>query len=389
MRGRAAIAEQLRALRFQRRLGLVLCLGCGAAVLLYQSLRGLLLGLLAPAELRLLLPWVIAPLLLLLPIAGILSLVSQYAFWEGWLEGLPEPASLFVDAGATAPGSRTAPGTGHEVRPPPRGYVIYLDGIHQYSFDYPPRVAAFLSELEARLAPGVQLLRGFETYTLLPVPLAEDRGGAWFWRRLFALQEHHPSPLVRGLTAALVQANNVIKVGISSDRRYGPIRHYELALKIAQRLAHAGFHPRDGASLVLLGYSGGAEMAFGAADYLQRLCPVPLRIVCFCGVFSGNHPLERVEAIGQVVGGGDRVAALGPFAYPARSPLWPISRWRRAVRAGRVQRRGIPGMAHNGPRGPFADANRPRLIEAILALMGTGKEVGAAVAEASARGGGR
>jgi hypothetical protein len=365
MRGRAAITEQLRALRLDRRLGLLLLLGLGAGILLSQGLRGVLLSLLDRAELRLLLPWMGAAILLLIPIAGILSLVSQYAFWEGWLGGLPEPAALFAEAGAPSSANCAA-------KPPPRGYVIYLDGIHQYSFDHPPRVTAFLSELEARLAPGVQLLRGFETYTLLPVPLAEDRGGAWFWRRLFALQDHHPSRFVRSLTTALVQANNVIKVGISSDRRYGPIRHYELALKIAQRLAHAGFHPRDGASLVLLGYSGGAEMAFGAADYLQRLCPVPLRIVCFCGVFSGNHPLERVESIGQVVGGGDRVAALGTVAYPGRSPLWPLSRWRRALRAGRVQRRGIPGMAHSGLRGPFADANRPRLVEAILALMGGG-----------------
>ncbi|MEB3255176.1 MAG: alpha/beta hydrolase [Synechococcaceae cyanobacterium] len=382
MRSRAAIAEQLRALRLERRLGLVLLLGFGAATLVSQSLRGLLLALLAPAELRLLLPWLLAPALLLLPIAGILSLVSQYAFWEGWLEGLPEPASLFPEAPATA-------GAPPGALPSPRTYVIYLDGIHQYSFDHPPRVAAFLSELEARLTPGVQLLRGLETYTLLPVPLAEERGGAWFWRRLFALQEHHPSPFVRGLTAALVQANNVIKVGISSDRRYGPIRHYELALKIAQCLALAGFHPHHGTSLVLLGYSGGAEMAFGAADYLQRLCPVPLRIVCFCGVFSGNHPLERVEAIGQVVGGGDRVAALGSLAYPGRSPLWPLSRWRRAVRAGRVERRAIPGMTHNGPRGPFCAAHRPRLIEAVLLLIGAEEAAGEAAAAAGGRDGGR
>jgi len=362
---RAAIAEQLRGLRLDRRLALALLLsllGVGAG--LSPRLRELLLALLDPQELWLLLPWGLAALLLLVPIAGIVSLVSQYAFWEGWLAGLPDPASLFADSppGPSPPGAPAG-------AIPPRGYVIYLDGIHQYSFDHPPRVASFLAELERRLGPAMALVRGFETYTVMPVPLAEDRGGAWFWRRLFALQEQHPRAWVRALTGALVQANNIIKVGISSDRRYGPIGHYELALRIAQRLAHAGFHPGQGASLVLLGYSGGAEMAFGAADYLQRLCPVPLRVITLCGVFSGSHPLERLEAIGTVVGSRDPVAAFGRVAYPARSPLAPFSPWRRALRRGEVGRRTVAGMGHNGTHGPFALEHRERLLTAILSLL--------------------
>lgn len=367
---RAAIAEQLRGQRFDRRLALLLLLGVLAvAAALSPRLRELLLVLLDPQELWLLLPWGLGALLLLVPIAGIVSLVSQYAFWEGWLAGLPDPASLFPAPPAPPALAPPRPPGSPAGQATPRGYVIYLDGIHQYSFDHPPRVTAFLADLEQRLGPAMALVRGFETYTVMPVPLAEDRGGAWFWRRLFALQEEHPQPWVRTLTAALVQANNIIKVGISSDRRYGPIGHYELALRIAQRLAHAGFHPSQGAGLVLLGYSGGAEMALGAADYLQRLCPVPLRVITLCGVFSGNHPLERLEAIGTVVGSRDPVAAFGRVAYPARSALAPLSPWRRALRRGRVARRTIAGMGHSGLHGPFAREHREPLLTAILSLM--------------------
>jgi hypothetical protein len=56
-------------------------------------------------------------------------------------------------------------------------------------------------------------------YTVMPVAPVEDSGGSWFWQRVFALQEQHPNSLMRLLTAVLVQADNVIKVGISSDRR--------------------------------------------------------------------------------------------------------------------------------------------------------------------------
>lgn len=368
---RSAVREQLRLERLQIRLGLLLVLGCGllAALMLSQRLRGLLLAVLRPEDLRLLLVWSGAALLLLIPIAGVVSLASQYAFWEGWLSGLPDVESLFerdVVDGPPAAGPGAAAPSAAEPLAAVHTYLVYLDGIHQSELDHPPRVAAFLEALEQGLPAGAQLLRGLETYTVMPVALVDDRGGSWFWRRLFALQEQHPGGLVPQLAAALVQANNVIKVGISSDRRYGPIRHYELALKIGLRLRQQGFRPASGSRLVLLGYSGGGEMAFGVADYLSRIARVPLHVISFCGVFSGDHPLERVASICTIVGDRDPVAAFGNIAYPGRSPLLPFSRWRRALAAGRVERRTIAGMNHNGRSGPFSDRYRPAVVAAVL-----------------------
>ena len=362
---RGAVREQLRDERRSRWLALVLVLGCAllAAMVGLPRARSLLLGFgaLSVADLRLLLVWSGAALLLLIPISGIVSLVSQFAFWEGWLEGLPPPEAVFPPAGR-------GPGPSPE-RPSerlPRAIVVYLDGIHQQVLDHPPRVLTFLTELADQLGPELLLLRGLETYTVMPVALAEDTGGSWFWRRLFALQEQHPSPLVQLLAAVLVQANNVIKVGISSDRRYGPIRHYELALKIGLRLAELGFEPGGSTQLVLLGYSGGGEMAFGVADYLSRLCRVPVHIRTFCGVFSAAHPLDRVASIAMVVGDRDPVAAFGSIAYPGRSPLLPLSLWRRALAAGRVQHLPIAGMSHNGSTGPFSEGYRGAVVQALV-----------------------
>ena len=186
--------------------------------------------------------------------------------------------------------------------------MIYLDGIHQQEKDHPPRVSAFLEELKQRLADDHRLVRDLETYTFLPVALADDSGSAWFWRRLFHWQEHHPNGFVQLLAAVLVQANNVIKVGISSDRRYGPIRNYELALKITLRLAEEGFDPSQGSELVLLGYSGGGEMAMGVADYLRSICGVPVQIITFAECSAVTNCLSALS----------------------RSPWWwaPAIRWR-------------------------------------------------------------
>lgn len=331
-----------------------------------QQLRGALLTVLTAADLRLLLLWGAAALLLLIPIAGIVSLVSQFAFWEGWLDGLPDVEALWAGTGTDDPG--TLPDGAGEPSAD-QSVIVYLDGIHQSELDHPPRVATFLAELEQRLPTGVRLLRGLETYTVMPVALREDSGGSWFWRRLFALQEQHPGGWLPLLAAVLVQANNVIKVGISSDRRYGPIRHYELALKIVLRLREQGFRPGGRGRLILLGYSGGGEMAFGVADYLSRIARVPLHLISFCGVFSGEHPLERLASIGSVVGDRDPVAAFGNIAYPGRSPLLPFSRWRRALAAGRVQRCTIAGMNHNGSSGPFSDRYRSAVVGAVLQLL--------------------
>jgi hypothetical protein len=201
----------------------------------------------------------------------------------------------------------------------------------------------------------------------MPGALIDDAGSAWFWQRVFALQEHHPSWLIQLLCSVLVQGNNVIKVGISSDRRYGPILNYELALKFSLRLDELGYGP--GHELVLLGYSGGGEMALGVADYLRRICHAPVRIITFCGVFSGNQVLDGVERIHMLVGTRDPVAGLGPLAYPGRSPLLPLSNWNKAKRQGLVEQIRIPGMSHNGSIGPFAPSYRLKVIQAIQAIL--------------------
>lgn len=351
--GRAAIRTQQQIQRSNLSLVLlVLSLSLGACWIGVGHVGLALRAVFNLADWELLLRCSLVLVMILIPTAGIYSLITQFAFWEGWLEGLPEPQDLFPDTGERADGHTC--------------FVVYLDGIHQQEGDHPPRVAAFLDLLDQQLNETTQLIKGLEAYTVLPVALAEDAGSVWFWRRVFALQEQHPNGLVQLLAAVLVQANNVIKVGISSDRRYGPILNYELSLKIALRLADVGFRPDCGSRVVLVGYSGGAEMAMGVADYLRRLCRAPVSIVSFCGVFSGNQVLEQIAGITTIVGSRDPVAAFGQIAYPGRSFALPLSNWNRARARGQVRRVLLKGMNHNGRFGPFAEAHRAAVVQSIV-----------------------
>jgi Tfp pilus assembly protein PilN len=307
-------------------------------------------------ELALLLAWLVG---LLVPISGIYSVAGQYAFWNGWLGDLPDPARLFAQA------EQQRAATANPPEPVDR-FVVYLDGIHQSEQEHPPQVAALLAELAAQLPAGTLLIEGVQTYTISPAELAADAGSRWFWRRLFLLQETHPNRLVTGVCAALVQANNVIKVGISADRRYGPILNYELALKVVQRLVEAGLRQASGQRIVLLGYSGGGEMAMGMADVLHVLSRCPVQILTCCGVFSGNQQLDQVAGISMVVGSRDPIAALGPLLFPGRSPLLPLSNWNKARLAGRLKRDVVAGMGHNGLSGPFSPRHRSTVVALIL-----------------------
>jgi len=275
----------------------------------------------------------------------------DFVFWEGWMHGLPDPSRLF-SADEETDGAH-------------RHYLVYLDGIHQSEESHPPRVSEFLGCLDDAIAADALLVKGIEAYTITNAGLRSTTLGGWFWQRLFALQEHHPNGWIRFICAFCVQANNVIKVGISSDRRYGPVMNYELALKIARRLDSVGFQPSSAARVVLVGYSGGGEMAIGTAEILQQLCRVPVQVITVCGVFSGNGALETIRDVAMVVGSRDPVAALGQIAYPGRLSLLFLSNWNRWQRKNPLHRYPIEGMSHNGASGPFSVAYRGEVVQAI------------------------
>lgn len=351
--GGEAIQHQRHQLRLLRRaVALLLCIAVVIAALGVAAIRRDADALLHQDVWSELFLWGAVLVLVVVALVGTYSVMADFLFWEGWLNGLPDPSHLFA-----AP---AADDRGH------RHYLVYLDGIHQSEECHPPRVSEFLDTLEQAIEADALLVKGIEAYTIMPVGLRATAYARWFWERLFALQEHHPNGLVRFLCAFCVQANNVIKVGISSDRRYGPVMNYELALKIARRLEAIGFHPSRAARVVLVGYSGGGEMAIGTAAMLQKLCHVPVQVITVCGVFSGNGDLSSVDHVAMLVGSRDPVAALGRLAYPGRLPLLPLSNWNRWQRTRPLHRISIEGMNHNGASGPFSIAFRAKVVQEIV-----------------------
>lgn len=88
---RALLRLQRRAHQLALRgLGVVLAVVALWVFLSLGMLRSLLDAVFNRADLQILLSLSLTLLLLLIPISGIYSLLSQYAYWEGWLDGLPQ-----------------------------------------------------------------------------------------------------------------------------------------------------------------------------------------------------------------------------------------------------------------------------------------------------------
>ncbi|HGY5532010.1 MAG TPA: alpha/beta hydrolase [Prochlorococcus sp.] len=349
---RSWLRHRREQLRLSRRLVVVLLVaGVIASSFCVAAIRHDAMALISGESFYELLKFAVLVLAILIPLSGIYSVMLDFVFWEGWLDGLPDPKELFTDV--------PPKNSGH------LNYIIYLDGIHQSEEDHPPRVSEFLAKLEEGIDADSMLVKGIEAYTVMPVALRSVSYSQWFWRWLFSLQEEHPNALVSFISSFFVQANNVIKVGISSDRRYGPVMNYELSLKIARRLESVGFHPCSAERLVLVGYSGGGEMAIGTAEMLQRLCRVPVQVITVCGVFSGNGSLDDIDRVAMVVGSKDPVAAFGRLAYPGRLPMLPLSNWNRWQRHRKLARYQITDMSHSGSSGPFSDCFSPQVVGAI------------------------
>ncbi|MCP9849387.1 alpha/beta hydrolase [Cyanobium sp. Morenito 9A2] len=293
-----------------------------------------------------LLPLVLVSLLLAVTATGLLSFTSSLGFWTGWLGELRDPLTLFQ-----APAAGAAGGSDHV-----HAYVIYLDGIHTREETHPRLITQFLQMLVRKMGPGVELITNVEPYVVMADGLNASRISGWMWRRLFFFSEYHDSSPVRWLCSFLVQSYNLLRVAISSDRRYGIIYNYEIALAIATQLEKAGFRPGGMARIILLGYSGGGQIAIGVSDYLARICGQSILIITLAGVFSGSQSLRSVDRLVCLQGSADVLSGrVNQLLFPGRSSLLAHSCWNRALRSGKVERLEIARMGHCGRRGPFGD----------------------------------
>jgi hypothetical protein len=258
---------------------------------------------------------------------GLLAPMESLGWWAGWSgeSHLPLP-----EAGVAQPAH----------------VLVYLSGIGSISGDeLLAEEALFLDHLQP-LLPDVVIVRDVFPYSVRGVGLTSARAFARLWQLLDRMRLHGDQ-----LLSSLINLRNVFQVAVAADPRYGPIFSYGVAQVIVLKAIAAGYRPDGPQPLVLIGYSGGAQVAVGAAPFLRHLLGARVHVISLGGVLDSDPGLRVLSRMDHLVGEHDLMERIGRIVYPGRWPIARESAWNVARREGVVRIQPMPGMSHNTPGG--------------------------------------
>jgi hypothetical protein len=249
---------------------------------------------------------------------------------------------------------------GAEPQRPPDAYLVYLDGIGKRRFR-DTRDGGRLVQSVIDGAPELRVLGQVLPYSPLADPLADRR--VWNWLR------HH--------IGLLLFLHNVMQIFIAADRRYRPLYNRAVGSQIATQLRLAGYQPDSGIPVVLLSYSGGAQVATGAVNELWSRLRCPLWLITLGGFHNGANDITHAQSLDQLTSTGDWIERVGTWIFPPRWRLLRWSAWNRAVRDGKITVHGLDPALHIGPRSYISpDARLPdgrsylgRTADTVIALI--------------------
>ena len=228
-------------------------------------------------------------------------------------------------------------------QPPYEQYVIYLSGIGAIDpTSIPPEELPLTDELRKRL-PTWCIARDVFPYSVDNNGLTAQRALAGLWHRVEKLRFAKPESAL----GMLVNARNAIQLFVCADRRYGPTYNIGTAREIIRCLQRNGYQVGSGVPVTLIGWSGGAQIAIGAATYVG-LADVPLRVISMGGMFSDDPGLDRLQHLTHLRGSKDPLERLGWILFAGRWPGAVGSPWTRAKAEGRVEVITLGPMQHNG-----------------------------------------
>ena len=221
-------------------------------------------------------------------------------------------------------------------------YIVYLTGIGGSGEGLARREQGFMDRVKERVPEAVMVTDVFP-FSVTNDPLTGKRPLAWLWSLLNSARLQAKSILFE----FWIGARNVCQVAVCSDPRYGPIFNLGIARGVYESLIRHGYDPRSRANIFLVGYSGGAQVALGAACYLTRLRS-HVTVITVGGVFSSIPGIRLAHHLHCLTGSKDRTIHLGPLIFPGRWRIAWGSVWNRARRDGKVTITELGPMIHSG-----------------------------------------
>jgi hypothetical protein len=272
---------------------------------------------------------------------AVFSPFEALSWWAGWSSGelklrLPPPDDLpsVVD-------------TRLDENRPAHSYVVYLTGILSFTGEQiGGREVELMENIAARL-PGDEVMIGdVFPYSVTNNPLNGERLLRGLWQWLTDHQKNIKNPV--NPYNVLILLRNLFQVAVSADSRYGPINNVGVACEIARSLFRQEYPQGSGKPVYLVGYSGGGQIAVGAARYLREALQAPIYIIGLGGFFTDDRGIASVAHLYQIKGSRDFFPYIGDLLYPGRWPLLPYSAWNQARRQGKISVIDAGPMFHFG-----------------------------------------
>lgn len=226
-------------------------------------------------------------------------------------------------------------------------YVVYISGVGAFEPEASLAGERPLLEAVRTRLDGIGLVSQIYPYSMTNHGLLEERLSSWWWRIVQRQTAGGPTaPLAR----IIINFRNALQVGVSLDQRYGPLYSLGIANVIWDELLDAGYHPADQRPIVLLSWSGGSQIAVGAAWYLAAT-GAPVYLISIGGFMDSDPGFDKLTHAWQFKGTRDWVQGVARI-FPGRWPINRHSSWNRAVAEGRVTIRTIGPLKHLG-RGSY------------------------------------
>ncbi len=287
-------------------------------------------------------------LLAALIVALMLAPLETMGWWAGWW--LTDSERAAVEGGDES----TDSDTGSRGRGPCRDathYVVFLTGIGGSTEEVNvPEEQHFLQALREHM-PDICLVDDIYPYSVVNRGLLENRLLAPLWR--WVLKRKLSGQRRLGF---IINLRNLFQVLVCADDRYGAFFSNGAAKVILRELRRRGYDAESDKPLTIIGYSGGGQVAVGAAPYLAQILTGPVQVISLGGVLSSTPLINRIDHVVHVYGTRDTVQRLG-MMFPGRWRIMWLSTWNQGKRSGRIDTRQLPRMAHDGPGG-YLDPQR-------------------------------
>lgn len=294
--------------------------------------------------------WLIDNLMLLIGIAvlaflvmALLAPLDSLGWWAGWRKREPEQREA-PEAAPDAPRPAEA-----------ERYVVYLSGIGKASGHWSfPEEVDFIARLKKAL-PNTVVVDDIFPYSVTFHGLEEERFFNVLWSLVNERLLHRPTATV----GWLVNLRNIFQVAVSVDHRYGPFFNLGAAQSVVEALQAHGYRVGSRRPVVMIGYSGGAQVSIGAATYLAQMLKAPIQVISIGGVMSADPGCHWVQHLHHVYGADDAMDRIGKIAFAGRWPAMKQSPWNMIVAEKKLTLVPMGPVTHNGPLGYFSQEPLP------------------------------